>query len=337
MKNIALIGIGFIGQIHAKAITSSKEGLRLVAICGADIDKDREAASKFDCDYYTDIEEMLQRSDINIVDVCTPTFTHEHYVVMAAKAGKHVVCEKPFGLSVQSVDTMIDACKNAGVKLMVAQVVRFMGEYLKMSELIKNNKLGKIRTAHFRRLTATAGRVLRNVKWYDDPAASGGALFDLQIHDLDYACSVFGKPIRVYSIGCKSPSGCWDEIFNTIEFENGAKVCIESSSYMPEKYPFTMSFRVCGDDGCAEYKAASSVNTGASMQDAAFVWYPRLGESKILPVEEHDSYQKELEYFAQCVAEDREPDFVPFEQSRDVIKITLAIKESLENNCVIDL
>ncbi len=99
MIKIAVVGIGMMGQTHAKAIIDSKEDIKLAAICGADIPSDREKAAAFDCPFYTSVEAALQQEDIDVVDICTPTFTHEEVIRKAADAGKHVLCEKPFCLT----------------------------------------------------------------------------------------------------------------------------------------------------------------------------------------------------------------------------------------------
>lgn len=337
MINIALIGIGMMGMTHAKAILESKKEIKLVAICGADTDADREKAAVFQCPYYTSVDEMLQSCEVDIVDICTPTFTHEEYVVKAADKGKHVLCEKPFCLTYESARRMVDYCNHKNVKLMVGQVVRFMKEYEILAEYIREGKLGKIRLGFFRRITSRAGRVIRNAKWYDDPAKSGGALFDLMIHDLDFVYSVFGKATDVYAIGRKSPFGCWDEIETNLCFENGARITIESCSFMPEKYPFTVAFRVNGEKGCMEYSARAAVNAGTKMDESFFRFYAASGDIKEIPIETSNDYQREIEYFCNCVAEHQNPDRVPPQQSADVIKIVMAIMESLEENKIVSL
>lgn len=332
MVNIAVIGIGMMGQTHANAIRGMGAQMKLAAICGADIEQDRQKASGYGCPYYTDLEEMLQKEAIDAVDICTPTFAHEEAIVKAAQAGKHILCEKPFCLTGDKAGELVGLCEEKRVKLMVAQVIRFKPEYILLAEQIKNGALGEVRTGFFRRMTSCAGRVKRNVKWYDDPSRSGGALFDLMIHDLDFVYSVLGKPQEVYAVGRKSPSGCWDEVEVSLSFAAGARIVIEASSFMPEKYPFTVAFRVNGENGCIEYRAGSAVNAGSSMDDSVFTFYPKQGDAKELTVESGDDYAAEIAYFCDCVERGVEPEKVPARQSAEVIRIVMAVLASLEEH-----
>lgn len=337
MVNVAVIGIGMMGQIHANAIKGMETRMKLAAICGADIESDRQRASQYDCPYYTELEELLKNEEIDVVDICTPTFAHEEAVEKAAHAGKHILCEKPFCLTEEKAGRLVRLCEEKQVKLMVAQVIRFKPEYALLAQQVKNGVLGEVRAGFFRRMTSCAGRVKRNVKWYDDPSRSGGALFDLMIHDLDFVYSVLGKPEEVYAVGRKSPSGCWDEVEVSLSFSAGARIVIEASSFMPEKYPFTVAFRVNGENGCIEYSAGSAVNTGSNMDDSVFVFYPKQGEPEKLAVESGDDYAAEIAYFCDCVEKGIEPEKVPARESAEVIKIVTAILTSLEEGKKVEI
>jgi UDP-N-acetylglucosamine 3-dehydrogenase len=337
MVNIAVVGIGMMGQTHANAIVNSKEEIRLAAICGADIEADRNRAANYNCPFFTDINEVLKNDEIDVIDICTPTFSHEETIIKAANAGKNILCEKPFCLSKNVAGQLKSICEEKKVKLMVAQVIRFKPEYEMLKKAVDNGKLGNVRVGFFRRMTSGAGRIKRNVKWYDDPSKSGGAVFDLMIHDLDFVYSMLGRPKTVYATGRKSPSGCWDEVELSLTYENEAKIVIEASSFMPEKYPFTVAFRVNGELGCMEYSAGSAVNTGSNMEGSFFKFYPKNGDVKNMDIESSDDYQREIEYFCECVQKNISPDKVPVEQSVAVIEIVEKILESLETNSVIAL
>ena len=89
------------------------------------------------CDWYNDGESMLNTVDIDIVDICLPTFLHEQYVLLAAGHKKHVICEKPVTLSLESLDRMIAATKAAGVEFAVGQVVRFWPECIHAKDMVE--------------------------------------------------------------------------------------------------------------------------------------------------------------------------------------------------------
>ena len=126
MLNIAIVGTGYIGLCHAAAAVAS-EKVRLVAVAERNETAGKDAAEKYGCKWYADTEEMLQKEDIDIVDICLPTFLHEEYALLAARYKKHILCEKPVALSAEAFDRMTAAANKAGVKMMVAQVCRFCG------------------------------------------------------------------------------------------------------------------------------------------------------------------------------------------------------------------
>ena len=97
----------------------------VLAVAGIEVDQGKKVAEDYHCDFYEDFDAMLSRDDIDMVTVALPTFLHEKFVLMAAKYGKHVVCEKPVTMSLESFERMAAATKEAGVKFMVAQCIRF--------------------------------------------------------------------------------------------------------------------------------------------------------------------------------------------------------------------
>lgn len=137
---------------------------------------------------------MLASADIDVVDICTPTHLHEEHVVAAARSGRDILCEKPMALTIESCDAMIDAVNEAGVRLMVAQVIRFWPEYQVIKEIVESERYGKVQWLSARRLSSPATWPWQG--WLDEPAKSGGA-----IHDQDYIACLIGSPKRVQSRG----------------------------------------------------------------------------------------------------------------------------------------
>ena len=130
MLQVAMIGGGYIGDCHIAAYNAIDPSLaRLSAIIDANPQAGQKAAEKAGCRYFATLEEALAQCDIDVVDICVPTFLHERFVLQAARAGKHVLCEKPVTLTLESFDRMHGACKENNVKFMTGQVVRFVPEY----------------------------------------------------------------------------------------------------------------------------------------------------------------------------------------------------------------
>ena len=106
MVKIAIIGAGFMGQTHAAAY-GEIENAKLTAICDRSQEGREAFAEKFGCPAFADFETMLAGAEFDVVDICLPTFLHEEYVGLAARAKKDIFCEKPFTLSVASLDRML--------------------------------------------------------------------------------------------------------------------------------------------------------------------------------------------------------------------------------------
>ena len=121
-----IIGGGMAGPLNAGALRDIPEA-EVVAFCDVKEDVAKEFSKEYNIpSYYTDYKEMLKRDDIDAVCVVTPPFLHEQIVVDCAKAGKHVMCEKPISVDCNAADRMIAACKEAGVKFGVIFMYRFM-------------------------------------------------------------------------------------------------------------------------------------------------------------------------------------------------------------------
>jgi len=334
MANVVIIGTGFIGNAHAAACRNSGI-LHLTAICDVNEEAGRKAAGENDCAYYSDAEEMLQKESADIVDICLPTFLHERFVLLAAKYRKNVICEKPITLTLDSMDRMIKAASDAGILFMVAQVVRFWPEYVEIKKLYDAGMFGDIKMVYASRLAQHPTWT----QWHKDPKNSGGGLFDLHLHDIDYLRFIFGEVKNVYAVGWQSKTGCWNHVTTSLKFKNGVRAVAEGAFDMTEKYPFTMSLRIVGENRTADYKLIAGLNledVGSSTREAML--FETGGEPREIPVDTSvDAYQAELEYFAGCVAAGKPAEEVPLEESRDVVRIMLAIQESLETGEVVEL
>ena len=189
MKTIAIIGSGFVGNVHAEAVQRSG-ALKLAAFVETDAGKGKAVAEKFGVPCFTDAKEMIAKVNPDILDICLPSVFHEEFVVLAAGHKKHVICEKPFSLSSQACSRMAKACADAGVHFMVAQVLRWFPEYMKIRELLP--KLGPLHAVTCYRLCQHPNWTT----WHRDPKVSGGGLYDLHLHEIDYLYSLFGEVER---------------------------------------------------------------------------------------------------------------------------------------------
>ena len=173
--------------------------------------------------------------------------------------------------------------------------------------------------------------------WHRDPKKSGGGLYDLNIHDIDYLYSIFGKPCSVYATGWKSPSGCWNHVCTSLTWPGGVKAVVETSLEMTGNWPFSIEFRATGDKGTLHYALTAGLNINDGERGSNLNWYPA-GEAEVKPivVEQTDMFEGELREFFDAVKEGREASVTP-EQVRGVPEIIAATIRSLEENVVVKL
>lgn len=330
MVKIAIIGAGFMGQSHAAAYREIGDA-EVVAVC----DKDEQLAEKFAADTgclaFTDFEEMAEGLKFDVADICLPTYLHEEYVIMCAGRGKHIFCEKPVTLTVDSLDRMLEAVKKAGVRMMVGQVLRFWPEYVEARRRYRNGELGNLNYVFAARLSEHPAWS----PWYRLPENSGGGLLDLHLHDIDYLCWLLGRVESVYAAGRQNGDGCWNFVSSTLHFPSGLSASVQGVIEMEKGYPFTMELRLVGSRQTYEYTMRSGANleNRESSQRRTAVYED--GDITELPVEERDPYTIELEHFVRCIAEKRNSEVISMEQVREVLCTIEALRQSLETGEVV--
>ncbi len=329
MARIGIIGAGFMGAAHAKAVSNSQRH-ELAGIADIDRQKGEALAQEYACRYYETAEELFRDESVAIVHICLPTNLHCRYIIQASEAGKHVLCEKPFALTDAEIAEAIAAVRKNGTKLMIAQVVRFWPENVVIRQFKESGALGKLKMCSAHRL----GQIPVWAEWYRDAAVSGGGLFDLHTHDIDNMIDLFGPCTEVYAIGQKY-EGCWNYMSTSLTFQSGMKSIVESSLNMPGDYPFSTSFRLLGENACIE----QCMRAGANLDDMSNTMrYLKLYENgkpcRDIPFEAYDAYQGEIEHFADCVDQGLEPRILP-EESRNVMRVIRTIEQSLNTGKVV--
>jgi predicted dehydrogenase len=327
---IAVLGLGFMGSTHLKALRSVP-GATLAAVVSSDDAKlagdlsgiqgnlggpgekmDFSGAAR----YHT-VDEALRDPNVEAVDICLPTDRHAPVALDALRAGKHVLVEKPMALDGETADRMIaEACRNQRI-LMTAQVLRFFPAYEKAAELVKSAKLGTVRSAIFRRRCAAPTWN----KWLAESSRSGGGVFDLLIHDVDYCVHLFGVPTALSATGYEDMPRGIDSIVALLHYP-GLDVVVTGGWHHPKAYPFSMEFTVVGDDGTLEYSSAGRPLT----------LYDAHGKETPVKLADKDGFQAELEYFVACAAAGRKPERCPPEQSAMAVRLARAMLESRKRN-----
>ena len=148
---IGLIGCGGMGKGLVKAGQATGLG-KLVVACDLDAERRQSAAEELGGEASAEMSEVFDRSDVDVLVVATPNFAHRECVVAAAKTGKPIFCEKPMALSTADCDQMIAACRESGSRLMVGQVLRYIGVFAKTIDLVKEGQIGEPFAIHVGRM-----------------------------------------------------------------------------------------------------------------------------------------------------------------------------------------
>lgn len=186
---IGIIGTGAMGKTHAKALQSTP--MTLVGFVSRS--GHTPLAAEFGGRVFATLEEMLPHVDV--VDICTPTHLHLAQAEQAARAGKHIICEKPLARTHDDAARIIQVCKDAGVQLLVAHVLRYFPDYADAQAAIAAGQIGPLREMTLRRAVGIPKDASTN--WFNDMGISGGVLLDLLIHDFDFARWVAGEVSRI--------------------------------------------------------------------------------------------------------------------------------------------
>lgn len=252
MKKLKLgvIGTGRIGKVHIATLVQSVPQAEVVAIADVNLNSANEISKEFSItSVFSNYMDVINHPEVEAVVICSPTVTHARYIVDAAKARKHIFCEKPVDLSLEVIKGAINAAATAGVKLMVGFNRRFDPNFLKIKQLVAAGKIGD---PHILKITSR------------DPApppaeysaVSGGMFMDMTIHDFDMARYIAGSEVtEVYTKASVlvdpaiGKAGDVDTAVITLTFANGAIGVIDNSR--KAVYGYDQRVEIFGSKGMA--------------------------------------------------------------------------------------
>lgn len=322
---VGVVGPGVMGRHHIAVWRDLG-----VDVCAyAPRPEEREAVREgYGIAVHDDLDALL--GSVEIVDVCTPTGAHRDVVVAAARAGRHVICEKPLALTLAGAEAMRGACAAAGVRLQVGHVVRFFPDYALAKRTVDEGGIGRPAVL---RLARTAVMPPAS-SWFADEARSGGVAYDLMIHDLDYARWVAGDIVRVFArVRRPEAGGAPVRAYALLTHAGGALSHVQATWGLPGT-AFTTSFEIAGSGGLLSHDAGATEPLRAALRAEA----PEAGEDGYLPPvgAGDDPYALELgELYAAIV--DGTPARVTADDGVEAVRLAVAVAESARTGAPVEL
>ena len=229
---IGIIGSQFEADIHAASIKMASEFAEVVAVASPTPGNAEALAKRYGIPrVFTDYRRMLKERDVEMITIAAPNQLHAQMTMDGARAGKHVLCEKPLAMTVEECEQMLDVCRQSGVLLLYGEELFFTPKYLKAKEMADDGAFGKVHL-----VKQSEKHFGPHAPWFwDVDRCGGGALMDLGCHGIAFCYWFLGRP-AVSSVYCQMGTYVHadktqgeDEAHCILEFENGEIGIVENS------------------------------------------------------------------------------------------------------------
>ena len=325
MKRVAIVGFGFMGITHTINILRNRE-VELVAIVDKYPENIRQklneqignfSTGSIDLDaisnikIYTDLKECLMAESPDACVIAVHTDLHHELTQLALNAGVNVFLEKPFSLSVKECSEMVGLARSKGLILMIGHVVRFMPAYKQLKTWKDTNEFGKLQ---FLSLSRFSGLPAWG-QWKDKRknfGSSGGALFDLVIHDIDYAQWVLGVPDQISSYTLPGELSVHDYLNAIWKYDSGFTLKIEGGNIFHTGFPFQAGFS-------AKFEKASILYSSSAPEFIKVA--TNEGITNFPAGDANEGFSAEIDYFLNCIKNKTQPELCTAESAMLTIDI----------------
>ncbi len=317
MIKVALIGIGGMGFVHYKAYKNVADA-EIVAVADPRVEMAKEKVGNDNVNIYSNIDDLLANEKVDMVDICTPSYTHTDLAIKAMEAGLDVLCEKPMSITPEDAERMLEAQKRTGRRLMIAHVVRFMAPYVYLKGVIESGELGRLISLQMRRLSHIPMWSWED--WMRDVNRSGGAPIDLSIHDIDFAQYVFGKPLATCSMH-KPLKDNSNYLISNLAYD-GFSVNIVGGWFC-DSLPFEASYIAVFEKGTVRSEQGKLTKCGEEIK----LELGEVSENTGINLTGADGYADEITYFVDCIKKGISADRVTPESSLYSVSLTAELVE----------
>lgn len=337
---VGVIGLGFIGRTHINAYHAAAAAgfsCPLIALCDHDPERfagksippgnlatkpSPQTAQDFDLKNvrrYNDPNQVFADPNVHLVSICTYTDTHVDLAIAALRAGKHILVEKPVATKSAEVRRLADVARDAPTLCMPAMCMRFWPGWDWLRERIMDQTLGPVRSATFERLGA---RPSWAADFYRDPVRSGGALFDLHVHDADFIYWCFGKPQTVFT------SGSLEHLTTLYHYSSGPDhVSAEGGWTLAPSAGFRMRYIIAFERATAEFDLTHTPSLMLHDSDG----------SRPVKIAELSAYDLEIRHLIDAVAHSRTTLRATLDDAVAVTQILEAERSSLQTGRPVSL
>lgn len=310
---IGVVGVGFWGSNHVRVLREL-ESAEMKAVCDIDLEKAKNVAKKFGVPkYYQNLDDMLNREELDAVTVCTPSVSHAEIAVRILESGLNVFVEKPLASNPDGCLRIIDAAKSNSRLVMTGFIERFNPAVSKAIELLRAGEIGGVIMSHARR-----------IGWWPQRIGDVGVVKDTAIHDIDLTRYIFGQePAGVYARGGSLRHRFEDHVQAMMIFEDESRVAfIEANWLTPRK---KREMLITGNEGVISIQFLTQV---ISLEKADVVIEPILKWKEPLRIE--------LNHFIESLLSRKKPLVDVIDGTKAVI-IAESILESMKKNRPIEI
>ncbi len=309
---IAVVGTGFWGRNHLRVL--NELGAKIEAVCDVDAGKAEAAAKKYGVKrFYTNLDEMLSREDLDAATICTPSVSHADCAVKTLEAGLHTFVEKPLASTVDECLRIVDAMNSSNRIVMTGFIERFNPAVMKAVELLNAGEIGKIIMLHGRRIGRWPERI-----------GDVGVIKDTAIHDIDLTRFIFKQdPVQVYARGGRQVHRLEDHVQSILTFEDESRVAfIEANWLTPRK---KREMEITGSNGVLSIKFLTQE---VSLEKADVVVEPIIKQMEPLKLE--------LQHFLDCISKNMKPAADAVEGLK-AIAVAEAMLDSMKSGKVVEI
>jgi len=330
MTRIGIIGFGFMGRIHLRSyLADGRADIAAVADPRHDCltretpagNIDQRSGQTFDLTRlkrHADYRDLIADDSIEAVSICSPTSQHVEMSIAALQAGKHVLVEKPLGLTSREAMRVVEAASatSTAIVAMPAMCMRFWPAWRWLKEAIDDGRYGPVKSAALTRL----GSMPKWSSFYFDERESGGGILDLHIHDADFVRYCFGDPRTVFSTGYSQTTGDVDHVVTTYDYAGSPPlVTAEGGWSMRPGFQFVMRYVVNFEKATATFDLHRKPQLLVNRADE---------REELIELPGFDGWEGEIRYFLDCIETGTPPTVVTMRDGAEAVRLVEAERQS---------